>query len=249
MVESLSRQSRKLNDAFHVLAGCLTKAYEGDGAWFPTIALQLRLILFDKSPLIMRVEGDLRLPALASIELPETSVPILDELENGRIVRANVFQYAMPFEIYSASRREYFVNLLLDSSKRHLDVISWGNQTISTIPTPLSIRDIVRTICDKDGGAHVDDEHDALLSYMSSPISINGVVWTEVSYADAILMAVARFALVVAEKLGRGSRPQPSWYKNDAPLFAVRLGQLVHGEKHDAQKHWLDGFLKNPLKK
>ena len=189
------------------------------------------------------------MPALANIELPEKLFPILDTSDDGRIIRANAFQYLMPFEIYSASREKYFADLLLDNSKNYLDVISWGNQTISTVPTYLSMRDIVRTICDKDGGAHLDDKHDALLSFMSSSVSINETVWTEVSYADAILVAISRFALVLAKKLGRGSLPQPIWYKNDASLLAVQLGQIVHGERHEAQKQWLNGFIKNPLKK
>lgn len=246
----IERQSAKLEEAFRLLSKCVSNAYEGDADWFPFIALQLRKIYFDKSPLLERVSSEFELPAIQSIHVREPLVPMVTTTDDGVIIRAPFVQYMTPVEVtVDYPKGRYFVSLVLDLSKPRLRCSEWGNQVLSSIPTLVSVRDVVRTVCDKGGGAHADERHDAILSYLNKVVPIPPVLPAiSITYANIFLLALARFTLVLAKKLGCAGQPNPVWWTRDARAIAFQPGEFVHQEKHEAHYKWLSGFSKNPLR-
>ncbi len=134
----------------------------------------------------------------------------------------------MPFEIVKYSNELVVSNFLYDESKELLDIKSWIEQSINFFPTPVTIKEVVRHVADKGGGAHVDKNSSYKLNllYQKAP--------TGTLYAEAFTLALGRLTQNIGEKvLGYKGCKVPLEVANDRHEIYECL-MLVHVELADA---------------
>ena len=135
------------------------------------IAGQLRILLCDKPPLLSRVFPDLKLGALRLIEWLEPSRVSLFDGTNAQLAVKHPpnqeFRLArMPFLITTYSNGLQVADLEFDSGGQMLPLDEWIDQSVTDYPLVLSLRELIRSIADKGGGAHIDDRVNEALRQM-----------------------------------------------------------------------------------
>lgn len=165
------RLRNELLACFAVVDSCLDSYYNGNTHMYRPIAGQLRILLCDKSPLLTRVFPNIEFQLLKPIEyLPLDEASLFDNNDARLGVSGkNGEEYRlakMPFLITQISNGLQIadIELLNDSPLLRLD--DWVNQLISFHPCDLSIIQIVKSVADKGGGAHVDNTPDEPLKRM-----------------------------------------------------------------------------------
>lgn len=100
---------------------------------------------------------------------------------------------ALPFEITKTAGGIILADFELSHPPRFITLAEWREQVVTLLPCRLTVNQIVRTVCDKGGGAHVDDDDGFELSAMrrSGP--------TEGGIHIPFTIAMARYALRLGE--------------------------------------------------
>lgn len=186
----------QLRESFKVIDTCLACCYSKETHMYRPLAGQLRILLCDSSKkndnsLLPRVYPNIQLSGLASIDWlnKECSFAALHQPADGAARIAS-----MPYEITQYTNGLAVADLLCNKEVI-LDIPSWMNQCVTHHPTSLTVRDIVRHIADKGGGAHVDSGSSAELRYMSQSTPVG------VPFGELFILALARLAQRIGEKL------------------------------------------------
>lgn len=138
---------------------------------YRAMAVQLRILMCDRQPLITRVFPLLGLSRLAEIQDVE---PGDLELFPGHAVRLAfsapdhyMLRLArMPLEVTEYENGLQVADLdVIAEDTIHLQ--DWIKQEILQYPLRVNVRDVVRSVADKGGGAHVDDQVNHVLSRLS----------------------------------------------------------------------------------
>ncbi len=80
----------------------------------------------------------------------------------------------MPFEITETRSGIVFADFCLSLPPRFIKLPVWREQVITLLPCKLTVVDIIRSVCDKGGGAHVDDADGPTLGAMKRSTPIEG---------------------------------------------------------------------------
>ncbi len=186
----------QLRESFKVIDTCLSCCYAKETHMYRPLAGQLRILLCDSTKkkdnsLLSRVYPNIQLSGLASIDWSknECSFVALHQPSDGTARIAS-----MPYEITQYSNGLAVADLLYNNEVM-LDIPSWMDQCVTHHPTSLTIRDIVRHIADKGGGAHVDSNSSAELRYMSQSTPVGR------PFGELFILALARLAQAIGEKL------------------------------------------------
>jgi hypothetical protein len=166
------RRHSEMAECFAVVETCLACYYGGAKHMYRPLAGQLRILFCDKRPLLGRVFPDLKIPAVRKIEW---SVPDQATLFGGTNVLLTVqhppgqeFRLArMPFLITEYENGLQSADLEFDQDGQLLPLDDWLNQLVTVYPSDLSLREVMRSVADKGGGAHVDDTANKALHDMS----------------------------------------------------------------------------------
>lgn len=163
---------------------------------YRALASQLRILFCDTyrkhdNSLIAAVYPKLEVSALKPIEWSSES--------SGNIILVQSQQNAarigqMPFEITQYANGLCIADLLLEKN-RLVPIKRWREQVVTHYPADLSINEIVRSIADKGGGAHVDASLSPALRYMRTLAPVRQ------TYGQLFIIAVARFAHFLGEQL------------------------------------------------
>ena len=183
-------------DCFKVIESSLRCIYAGEIHMYRVLSAQLRILLCDSpKPLLERLFPNLELQGLQAVEnFYPGNFPI--ELEHLNALAAigmpPVAISCMPFEA-----RLYFNGIedclpLLRSDKLMIPVKDWTDQIISVNPVPLTIRQIIKTVADRGGGAHVHKSKDSLL------VEVIGMAPNKLHLAALVLIAISK----VIQKIG-----------------------------------------------
>jgi hypothetical protein len=169
--ELRERRHGELAECFAVIDTCLATYYGGAEHMYRPLAGQLRILLCDKPPLLSRVFPDLAIGALRPIEWLEPDQAVLFDDNPARLGIQHPpdqeFRLArMPFLITSYDNGLQVADLEIDHGAQRLVLDEWMNQQITLYPAELSVRDTIRSIADKGGGAHVDDTVNPALHHM-----------------------------------------------------------------------------------
>lgn len=186
----------QLRESFKVIDSCIACCYSKETHMYRPLAGQLRILFCDSTKkrdnsLLPRVYPNIKLSALTSIDWSnnESSFVALHQPADGTARIAS-----MPYEITQYSSGLAVADLLCNKDVM-LDIPSWMNQCVTHHPTSLTIRDIVRHIADKGGGAHVDSGSSAELRYMSQSTPVGR------PFGELFILALARLAQKIGEKL------------------------------------------------
>lgn len=186
----------QLRESFKVIDTCLSCCYSNEAHMYKPLAGQLRILFCDSNKkkdnsLLLRIYPNIKLGGLSSIEWSKdgSSFVALHQPSDGtaRIAR-------MPYEIIRYSNGLSVANFLFNKGVM-LDIPSWMDQCVTHHPTSLTVRDIVRHIADKGGGAHVDSNSSAELRYMNQSTPVGR------PFGELFILALARIAQAIGEKL------------------------------------------------
>ncbi len=162
------RRRGELGECFAVVDTCLASYYAGASHMYRPLAGQLRILLCDRQPLLSRVFPDLKIAALRPIEWLEPHEAALFDSTPGRLELQHPpdqeFHLArMPFLITAYENGLQVADLEFDSPESVLPLDEWMDQSITILPSRVSLREMIRSVADKGGGSHVDDRiNDAL---------------------------------------------------------------------------------------
>lgn len=164
------RRHDELVECFTVIDTCLGSYYQGATHMYRPLSVQLRILYCDRNPLLTRVFPDLQINPLKPIEWLEPSEVLLfresaARLSVGGPPEATYRLARMPFMITSYSNGLQVADLELVQGQL-LPVAKWLAQIVTIHPGELSIRDLIRSVANKGGGAHVDDEVGVPLTHM-----------------------------------------------------------------------------------
>jgi hypothetical protein len=168
----LSEESRRRHDelleTFRAIDSCLRAYYSGSVEIYRPLASQLRLLFCDRSrkrdgSLIARCFRCLELQPIAPIEwVPVADLPTrTDLLGSVRITghNAHLLEVAkMPFTVTEFQNGLEIADLDLDAGKAPIPLAPWLDQCVTIHTGFLTIRDIILSVANKGGGAHVDDQ-------------------------------------------------------------------------------------------
>jgi hypothetical protein len=157
------RRQEELAECLAVIDTCLASYYSGKQHMYRPMAAQLRILFCDNSPLLSRVFPTLKLTTVRSIELLESGEFRPFDDSDARIginhPPYQKFRLArMPFIITEYSKGLQIADLEFESGGQMLQLDDWVQQQITIYPADISIREVIRSVADKGGGAHVDDE-------------------------------------------------------------------------------------------
>lgn len=169
--ELRERRHGELAECFAVIDTCLATYYAGARHMYRPLAGQLRILLCDRPPLLTRAFPNLTIGALRPIEWLEPDQAILFDSYPARLGVQHPpdqdFRLArMPFLITAYTNGLQIADLQFASGKQLLPLDDWMDQRITLHPVELSLRDTIRSVADKGGGAHVDDEVNSALRHM-----------------------------------------------------------------------------------
>lgn len=133
----------------------------------------------------------------------------------------------MPYEITQYSNGLAVADLLCNKEVM-LDVPSWMDQCVTHHPISLTIRDIVRHIADKGGGAHVDSNSSAELRYMSQSTPVGR------PFGELFILALARLAQAIGEKLFKYEGVKLPFELRNARQIKYNLLLVAHHELAEA---------------
>lgn len=157
---------------------------------YRALSTQLRILLCDSpKPLLTRLFSNLEIQRLQPLrsyqpgDFPPESAHLNDVAVSGP------GEYAiccMPFEarVYINGVEDCLP--LLDASGALLPLDQWLDQLVSVEPVPVTIRQVIKTVADRGGGAHVHKSKDALLS------GLQGISPGRLHLAAMVVIAVSK---------------------------------------------------------
>jgi len=186
-------------EAFKVINSSLRCYYAGEEHMYRAMAVQLRILFCDTqhgkdNSLLGRTFKLLELPRLQPIAWldpgsPEQSNPHLRRL-GARVPPGHKARFAkMPFVIIEFEAGLAVADIEVEDKGPLLTVDQWSDQAITTHPTRVTIRELIRLVADKGGGAHVDLEGCQELT------SLGHALTAGVGQHVLFTVALARFAV------------------------------------------------------
>lgn len=196
MDTSDSYLTNELKETLKVINSCLSCVYSGEVHMYRALAAQLRILLCDRrrkkdNSLLVAVYPQLEVSALASIDWSPQSSGYF-QIHQTQNFTKRVAQ--MPFEITQFSNGLAIADLQVSNSQ-FIAISDWSKQFVTYNPTELTIEEIIRSVADKGGGAHVDSTMSSALRYMRQQTPVG------LTYAQLLIIALARFVNFLGGKL------------------------------------------------
>lgn len=150
------RLARAMVDCLNIIGSLMRSYEEGDSHLYIPMAAQLRILFCDTHKrkdhsLLSRLTPDVKLLAFRNIEFQGA----------GSLQIA-----ALPFKIKTTSNGVILADFELSYPTRFVTLSEWREQVVTLHPCELTVNQIIRSVCDKGGGAHFDDEDGFELSAM-----------------------------------------------------------------------------------
>lgn len=201
MVEPIkTRLKNELTETFKAINTCLGCYYHGDTHMYRPLAGQLRILFCDTNfgkdhALLERVYNNFSVSPLKKtywIRLrdskKDSEVRKFYRLTNETEMRVGY----MPFVIIQYTNGLEVADLKFADAKKTMLLNEWCDQSVTVYPINISIRQIIRSVADKGGGSHVDDNENPELQLLRvfSP--------TQIGAEALFIVALGRFA----QKLG-----------------------------------------------
>lgn len=155
-------------DCFRVIESSLKCIYAGEIHMYRALSAQLRILLCDSpKPLLTRLFSNLQLQSLQPVRSyqPGDFPPELAHLNSVAVSGPGEYVFCcMPFEarVYINGVEDCLP--LLEANGALLPLDQWLDQLVSVEPVPVTLRQVIKTVADRGGGAHVHKTKDALLS-------------------------------------------------------------------------------------
>lgn len=180
-------------DCFKIIHTCLKSYFDGQVHMYKPISVQLRMLFCDTQKrkdhsLINRIHSNIELLAFREIKFAH---------QNGGISFASA-----PYVITQHANGMVDAKLDIASPCKYLPLAEWRKQIVDIQPI-LTLNDVIRTVADQDGGAHLDDNECTKL------IIMRGHNPTKLGSNILLIVALARYVIDLANQL------VPIWIKNE----------------------------------
>lgn len=239
--ELRERRHGELAECFAVIDTCLATYYAGATHMYRPLAGQLRILLCDKRPLLTRVFPTLAIGALRPIEWLDPDQVALFDSSPARLAVCHApdqeFRLArMPFLVTAYENGLQVADLEFASGGQLLRLDKWMDQHITLYPGELSLRETIRSVADKGGGAHVDDKINRPLNemYQTGPAGVGVHVLFSIAvgrFAQRIGLHYAQFV----ERFGHHGRLEDLVF--DPEHATARASAQVPADLESRQRH------------
>lgn len=187
-------------ESFKVIDTSLRCVYAGEQHMYRAIAAQLRILFCDNNPkpLLLRLFPELHISPLQEIKPYEPGSFSEDKafLSTLKVSSATPVTFScMPFEVTRFFNGEVDCRVLFSDDEDLIPISEWVEQKVSLYPEhskPLSICEVIKTVAERGGGAHVHKSKDDLLEKLKH----SGPYDTHIG--KLIIVALGR----VAQKIG-----------------------------------------------
>lgn len=206
-------------ECFQVIDSSLRCIYAGENHMYRTLSVQLRILLCDSpKPLLVRLFPNLKLQCLQPVKAfqPGNFPPELKHLNTVPVSGPQPMAIScMPFEARIYSNGVEDCQPLLNADGSLLPIEDWVEQVISVHPVPVTVRQLIRTVADRGGGAHVHKAKDPLL------FGLKGIGPGKLHLAALVLIAVSK----VMQQLGLSV---VQLYEKNGPKGSLPLNDFNH---------------------
>ncbi len=205
---------REAIELFKVIDTCLSCFYSGEYHMYRPLAAQLRILFCDfqrkkNNALIGKLFNNLLLPAMQEAQYYDIGSPEhlngpskhfwanpIDKNEKPKIS-------SMPFEITQFQNGLEICDILLTEPQELITLDKWLEQSITKSPITVTVVDLIRTVADRGGGAHIHPTIDDFLNKLKTSTPLKA------GFDALFTIAIGRFAQQVGymvfqfyEKLG-----------------------------------------------
>lgn len=182
-------------DSIKVIHSCLKSYFDGQVHMYKPISAQLRILFCDTQrkkdhSLLNRIHPDIKLLAFKALEyegegpLVFASAPYVITEHQGGVVDAKL-DIAMPCQ--------------------YIPLSAWREQLVELHPK-LTLNDVIRSVADQDGGAHIDDNECANLTILKNHNP------TKTGSNILFIIALAHYVIEFANGI------VPIWLRNEKVL-------------------------------
>lgn len=174
----------------------LEAVYCGKKHMYRSISAQLRILFCDQhkgknNSLLHLSHPELDVSKLRGMNWSKQGSQNINLLQN----QDSEFVIAeMPFRITIYGSGLTVGHCIFDTSKQ-IPIERFADEIITYHPKPFTVREVIKTIADKGGGAHVDAKGSSDLRFLFKKTI------TEATYGEIFIIAFARFALGIGEFL------------------------------------------------
>lgn len=188
-------------ESFKTINDCLSLYYKGKQHMFKPIAGQLRILYCDRNKdkdnsLLHHIYPDLKLIAIHKYEFTKEMQgnKVIVHDKNGNEISDHGIVIRPECYIITEQRDGLQIaDLDLSKSPRYLSLQDWCNQLVD-MHHNLSVQEIIRSVADKGGGAHLDIKDNQALSTMKR----GGPA--KVGLHILFIIALARFTMKIARQ-------------------------------------------------
>lgn len=229
MIEDIYLKEQ-LKESFLIIDSCLKSYYENEPYMYKPLAGQLRILFCDSNKrrdnsLLPRVFPNIELNALENIiwdDNESSSVQIIQNPDNTSRIAT------MPFELMQYNNGLIIPNFIFAKQKKMLDIPTWVEQYLTHHPTTLQVKDVIKNIADKGGGAHVDSNPSAKQRYMNKMTPFGR------QYGEMFIVAMARLAQRMGEDIFDYKGFRPSVELNLEPYISYKSVIMAHSDYSNA---------------
>jgi hypothetical protein len=188
-------------DVFKTISDCLSLYYKGRPHMFKPIAAQLRILYCDsnrgsENSLLHHLDRKMKLLAFRQNEYttshPHLVVTAYDRA--GKEIPNAIKMKESCFRIIEDKNGIAYPDIDLANPPVYLSLAQWRDQIIDD-NMQLTVKDIIRTIADKGGGAHVDMKGNTNLKLMKKRTPAN------IDYQLLFIIALARYTIRLAKNM------------------------------------------------
>lgn len=188
-------------ELFKVIDSCLLCYYNGHYHMYRPLAAQLRILFCDyqrrnNNALLAKLFNGLLLPTIQEAQYVELGSP---EHLNGPAKNFGAMPIdhaikpkiaSMPFEVTQFNNGLEICDLLLKEPQKHISLEEWLQKPITKHPRIVTIVDLIRSVADRGGGAHINQTVDNFLKLLktSTPASC------KMGFDALFTIALGRFA-------------------------------------------------------
>lgn len=224
---------QQLKESFLIIDSCLKCYYENDHHMYKPLAGQLRILFCDfqgrkDNSLLPRVFPQITLNILEPIDWSDKQSSSLKLLQNpdgsNRIS-------SIPLEIKQYKNGLAIAELIPAKNEKLVDIPTWVNQYLTHYPTSLTVKDIIRNLADKGGGAHVDSNLSAQQRYMNQMTLVGR------SFGEMFIIAMSKLAQRIGENIFEYEGVKIPTELTSEEHMSYKLDLIAHQDYSDALIH------------
>ena len=221
---------QQLKESFLIIDSCLKCYYENDHHMYKPLAGQLRILFCDfqgkkDHSLLPRVFPQITLNILEPIDWSDKQSSSLKLLQNSD--SANRIS-SMPLEIKQYKNGLAIAELVPAKNEKLVDIPTWVNQYLTHYPTSLTVKDVIRNLADKGGGAHVDSNLSAQQRYMNQMTVVGR------SFGEMFIIAMSKLAQRMGENIFKYEGVKIPTELTSEEYMSYKLDLIAHQDYSDA---------------